>query len=489
MGIVDCTHSCFGAATETCEIVRQHFSNGRSVMADRALVRQVVAPSVWEKCCDSRHIVLDDAYPALRGSRVYSTISGEPQALREGRWRLEFAPTEGGEAFVYNELEAEPLPVFVDDLSQRSVWFDVAAVHGPRYGVMGRNGCVEALSDLQRKFLLRSLSCRLPPTAAEVQIDCMVFNAPRGGLRVFLSLPDIHKVARLSMYGSDHRLWCRHQWRAWSNALSAVGACPSDHMVMPRPRGGVEADPDHLGEYQSGSLFMVLLILASGASGCRAQGGFKDESDRAGAETVLRGLLSIADTRNIQVQVVDSAAQSLPALPLPRRPEGVPIVSLEAHDGWVCISPLLGVQGRASVLATQWAQVILGSDGDGDFVPLYDFVVRVAQRSTLPVSARAFVLLQIAQALDSVMLEAVLGRLPGEVGLVALDAALDTTERRLQLKLAGYMYAARNVVAEQFQTVPHISITLDESNVRGLQLCLGAAVLPSNHAIWCPPQA
>jgi hypothetical protein len=77
----------------------------------------------------------------------------------------------------------------------------------------------------------------------------------------------------------------------------------------------------------------------------------------------------------------------------------------------------------------------------------------------------------------------------GDDSAVALgDVSILCSERHMQETLVNYVAAARAAVARSWERTPIISMTTDDSNVRGMELNNSAVVLPNNIAVWMPPQ-
>lgn len=55
-------------------------------------------------------------------------------------------------------------------------------------------------------------------------------------------------------------------------------------------------------------------------------------------------------------------------------------------------------------------------------------------------------------------------------------------------EMAAYLAGGRYAMKQSFEQTPIISITLDESNVRGLELCNAGVVAVDGTLVWAPTQ-
>lgn len=69
------------------------------------------------------------------------------------------------------------------------------------------------------------------------------------------------------------------------------------------------------------------------------------------------------------------------------------------------------------------------------------------------------------------------------------EVSKEVSESHLQETLAAYVAGGRHHIGRFFLETPMVSMTIDESNVRSLELCNSAIITGDNVGFWSPPQA
>ena len=213
---------------------------------------------------------------------------------------------------------------------------------------------------------------------------------------------------------------------------------------------------------------MLLLFQATSLSSSRGSCRLKNDSDREAIEFSTRALMRLVDRAEYKLAIVEELWDSCPAWCWPRAPRGNVITTLPVSQGIVDVRPLITLSQQNHPRAGEWLQLLgIYEPEVGHLVPVADALVRLVCVRNSPVGqlARGWVVHQVATQIDQVFARTVAGAANEQF---AVGGALtDATERRLQLVLASYVWVGRKKIAESWKQLPMISLTLDDSNVRG----------------------
>ena len=261
-------------------------------------------------------------------------------------------------------------------------------------------------------------------------------------------------------------------------------------MLKPRPAGSHHEGGNYIGEFSSGSTFTMLVVLATSCTDSRMQGALQKNADQEPVRHLLRGLTAMLPPLVLKFVAPDESVG--PRRCFPHAPDGPSICTAHVADGWVDLRPLkLAALDRGGDAQALYQQLLgvgsrRGAAVEAGWIPTWHFLVRLVEKGYAEPALCGYILWQVAVALDERVCRAVLG--VAMVGCAVDTVSEDVTERRMQLKLAAYVQAGRHAVEQEFQQFPMVSLTTDDSNVRGNELNITALVLPSGLGMWAPTQ-
>lgn len=149
------------------------------------------------------------------------------------------------------------------------------------------------------------------------------------------------------------------------------------------------------------------------------------------------------------------------------------------------LGPLRAAAAEGCATATQWVEILTEDVGD----PSLLCIAQVLGRKSGGIASQLFeqFVVQLGRHIDSTLRDDNFMAC-GAAHSCLVEASAKSSELHMQEHLSAYVAGGRKHIARYFQDTPMVSVTLDDSNARSMEICNSAIITGDNVGYWAPPQ-
>ena len=419
------------------------------------------------------------------GSQLLLNTLTQEEVLLEppegGEWYLDY--DEDNAAFLYSDNDAiDPIPC-----DEKLAEMVCVGEDGEQYTVSQHDGhepCVTKLKHLLQKHFLGHAHLQVSAVAAKLDIPVAWFTVPGPGGQCQWSLLDLYKQLQLGT-GRAKALpgkWRQDGWAAWSRSLAGVGL--EGALLKASPYEGEEGGGDagrRVLNFPSVSTAGLLVLLSVWAFLPRSSGGLKESQCVEACRDVIKCFCRAIAKRTWRLWLFldREVARQWPLNFEGQRPFQLCIL----QGGQVEVAALRRAVHDDQLSAAYWLEFL---EDDCTEMELYSFWEKIVQEKHGEHSLWRQLVWMFAECLEFYGENS---NSEAESGYphfgIQVAGWLDGSDYHMEAKLGQYVVGMQETIGP---APMYVSMSTDKSRVHSMGLMNTGLVLPTNEAMWPPPQ-